>query len=413
MKTLIIGLGSSGKSAASFLLSKGREVIGMDRELHINEEMGFPVFSENDQISLSEVEQVIVSPGISREHPIYKKALMQQIEVIGEAELALRYLNQPCMAITGTNGKTTVTLLTEHILKCAGICARSLGNIGTPLTSYCQNPNQNEILVIELSSFQLETMTTPVFDAGVILNITPDHLDRYPSMREYAAAKCRLQGCLKEDAPFFVNRQMIEEFKDLFILEKTICFNDENFSSKNFFDKSKHEIDNALASWKLVRQFGVDLEQFLLGLQSFKKPSHRIEFVAEIDEVFYYDDSKGTNIDAVVCAVEAMPGKTILIAGGVDKGASYMPWKNFKQKVKKIIVLGQAANKMQEELKDSFLISRAESLEDAILQAKTFAKAGEAVLLSPGCSSFDMFRDYAHRGEEFKRHVHDLQERKI
>ncbi|MES2345920.1 MAG: UDP-N-acetylmuramoyl-L-alanine--D-glutamate ligase [Chlamydiota bacterium] len=412
MKTLIIGLGSSGKAAAALLLSLGREVIGVDSNLSVvSAETTFPVFSDDTCIDFLEIEQVIVSPGISRQHPFYVKALDLGIEVIGEVELALRHLKGRLIAVTGTNGKTTVTLLIEHQLRLFGIQAQAFGNVGTPLTSYCLSSADEDVLVIELSSFQLETMSTQSFESGLILNITPDHLDRYASAEEYALAKCHLQQCLKSNADLYVHGDVLRDYGHL-LDEKRVVRYDllENFKD-GFFDCDRM---NILAAWAVVKGFGLNFDQFCEGLKTFKKPPHRIEFVAEIDGVSYYDDSKGTNVDAVLSAVSAMKGNVVLIAGGVDKGSSYAVWKMaFCGKVKKIIVLGQAADKMMEELQDSFEMKKVDSLALAVAESALFAKEGENVLLSPGCASYDMFLSYVHRGKEFKRHVDDLKIRRI
>lgn len=417
MKILIVGLGSSGKASAALLLAQGHNVIGVDKSPELLAEVdGFPVFLESEPLDFSSIGQVIVSPGIPPSHSHYQQAVDQGIEVIGEAELAFRHLDQPCIAITGTNGKTTVTLLVTHILEHAGFKARALGNIGTPLASYCLAPNKEEVLVVELSSFQLETMQMQAFDAGVILNITPDHLDWHTSMKHYAAAKCHLQKCLKKGAPLFVYDDVISEYGSFLDKDKieryTHLENIETILPLSYRQGCRHDRDNALAAWALVQRFGVSKAQFLAALESFKKPPHRIEFVTQIEGVSFYDDSKGTNIDAVLRAVDAMPGNVVLIAGGVDKGASYAPWLSFAKKVRKIFVIGEAAHKMIGELQKDFSVERCASLEDAVFRAAAHSEKGECVLLSPGCASFDMFRSYAHRGEEFKRHVYDLQERR-
>jgi len=332
--------------------------------------------------------------------------------VIGEAELALRSLSQRAVAITGTNGKTTVTLLVEHILKTAGIKARSLGNIGEPLAAYAMQPDPEEVLVVELSSYQIETLTARAFDAAVILNISPDHLDRYSNMEGYAKAKCDLQKCLREEGALFVHHRVAEEFG--YLLSEPYSIFDATSKTGWTWPQScakwgDHDKENALAAWALCCTYGVSYTQFQNALDTFQKPPHRIEFVCEIDGVCYYDDSKGTNLDAVIQAVRAMPGPVLLIAGGVDKGASYLPWKgNLKGKIKRILVLGQAAEKIDSELGLYFEVEHVDSLLIAVEKAKCHAVKGDVVLLSPGCSSYDMFENYAHRGQEFQRCVRNL-----
>jgi UDP-N-acetylmuramoylalanine--D-glutamate ligase len=276
-------------------------------------------------------------------------------------------------------------------------------------------------MVVELSSFQLELMKTPVVDVGIILNITPDHLDRYTTMEEYAQAKCRLQDLIKPEGTFWVHERVVEEFKSLLKQNYQTYGADcnctywtekiETILPIRYRDLGNHESENVLAAWILCKKFGVSSAAFLAGLETFKKPAHRIEFIASLNGVDYFDDSKGTNIDATIKAVTAMKGPVVLIAGGVDKGSSYEPWKKiFAGKVQQVIAIGQAAAKIAQELKPEVEVEIVPTLQDAVECARNRAQAGMSVLLSPGCSSYDMFRDYAHRGEEFKKFV--LEERR-
>ncbi|HEY2810310.1 MAG TPA: Mur ligase family protein [Rhabdochlamydiaceae bacterium] len=400
-KFLILGLGKSGKAAAALLLSRGEEVWGFDDAILVLESLetvGVHVITDASRIDWRAIDSLIASPGVSPEHLIYKSAVEKKIPVIGEAELALRFLNQKAVGITGTNGKTTVTALITHILHLSGVSARALGNIGEPLCSYAKHPDPQEILVIELSSFQLETLRARALDAAAILNVTPDHLERYPDMESYARAKCAIQHCLKATAPLFVQQKVADSYGHLLSAPYT-----------PFAAKENRDEENVLAAWALCQTLGILPRQFESALKTFQKPSHRVEFVCEINGVCYYDDSKGTNVDAVVHAVQSMTGPAILIAGGIDKGASYMPWAHcLKDKIRSIITIGQAGPKIQRELHLFFPIEHVDSLEAAVTCAAKRAVNGDCVLLSPGCSSYDMFRDYAHRGEEFQRCVHSL-----
>lgn len=435
---LIIGLGISGLAAAELLLRDGYEVVAVDKNCdelscaaHRLIQLGVSIRKETDLLDVGLFDIVVVSPGVHPDHLLYQEADKRGVELIGEAELALRKVRQPCIGITGTNGKTTVTALVEHILRHAGKKARALGNVGKSLAEYFLAPDPEEILVIELSSYQLETLQAPVLDTGVILNITPDHLDRYATMHEYARAKCRLQLCVKLSGSFFVDAKTAQNYKDLLQQERVLTFG--NHEEAHFFtdtkraikneefpqelyalppcyhDKGMHESENILAAWLLTRPFDVSVEQFTQAVETFKKPLHRIEHVANINGVDYYDDSKGTNIDAVIKAVNAMPGKIVLLAGGIDKGSSYSSWEiPFLGKVKKIIAFGQAREKIAKEAGTFCQVDVVEDLEHAVQTASRSAQHGECVLLSPGCSSYDMFRDYAHRGEEFQRCVRQL-----
>ena len=478
MKTLVIGLGKSGRAAYDLLVKDGHSVIGTDDNPdHLKKVSSEGVVAQADP-RVEEFDLIVLSPGIPPTNRLYAKATELGKKITGEAELALRRLHQPCIAITGTNGKTTVTLLTEHILKSSGLKAKALGNVGTPLTSYLGEPQ--EIMVVELSSFQLELMKTPVVDIGMILNITPDHLDRYSTMEEYAKAKCRLQDVMKGPGDFWVHQTVATEFKSLLnsnyqtygtssacdcwtdktvlrsrertqkILPSRLCQSPgdstidnggsinliqpplsiadprelshqpgrQNFLStlpsekietilpNRYRSLGEHESENVLAAWILCRKFGVGSASFLAGLETFKKPAHRIEFVATLEGVDYFNDSKGTNIDATIKAVEAMTKDVILIVGGVDKGSSYEPWKrSFEGKVKQVLAIGQAAAKIAAELKPQFNVEIVATLQEAVEYARRQAKEGMSVLLSPGCSSYDMFKDYAHRGDEFKKFV--------
>ncbi len=430
--TIILGLGVSGRAAAKFLLSQQMSswVLGIDErgsELQLSEEMrelqalGLFIQNETDPIDWTRVEQLIVSPGISPKHPIYFAARNAGVPIVGEVELALRYteyFQKPLLAVTGTNGKTTVTLLVEHVLNAVGIKAKALGNVGISLCDYLLSPGDEEVLVVELSSYQLETMHTPVFRGAVILNISADHLDRYEGMEDYARAKCHVQHLLKNEEGFFVQAQAAAAFGHLLTLKNYQTFEGDLplacLPDLDYTKMGRHDCENALAAWMLCQLFSVSSQQFCKAHATFCRPPHRLEFVCEMGGVSYYDDSKGTNVDAVIHAVRAMKGNVILIAGGVDKGASYLPWKMcFSGIVKTIIAIGEAALKIEKELHPYFTIKHAKTLDLAVQMAKRDAEKGDSVLLSPGCSSYDMFRDFEHRGEEFKRAVQEVKDLEI
>jgi len=432
--TFVLGLGKSGIAAAEYLLMQKKRVVGTDGngsvlktsgEIQRLKSLGLFVQEESDPIDWQRVDELIVSPGISPKHPIYAAARQEGVTITGEAELALPHFNKPLVAVTGTNGKTTVALLVEHILNASGIKAKALGNIGSPLCDALREPGEEEGFVVEMSSFQLETLRTPVFSAAVLLNVTPDHLDRYEGMQDYAAAKFRLQEGLKEGAEFFVQAKAASEFGHLLTKMNFQRFDADAVVEADQSHRieailpwiakaggpslGRHDRENAIAAWALCRPFALSVEQFCRAFATFRKPSHRIEFVKEVEGVYYFDDSKGTNLDAAIQAVSMMSGPVILIVGGVDKGASYLLWKeHFQGKVKEIIAIGEAAPKIYEELHPYFNIKLADCLTSAVHAAASSAEKGDSVLLSPGCSSFDMFRDYAHRGEEFQRIVQIL-----
>ncbi|KIC76652.1 UDP-N-acetylmuramoylalanine--D-glutamate ligase [Neochlamydia sp. TUME1] len=440
-RVLVIGLGLSGRAAASFLLKRQAYVWGVDDNLELLKNhqeikdlitLGLVARHEAEKIEIQDFDFIVVSPGVPPSNPHYIQARQADIEIFGEVELAARFINQPLLAITGTNGKTTTTLLVAHVLNASGKAARALGNLGAPLTTELDALTvgaEEDILVAELSSFQLETLQSAVIDAGVVLNITPDHLDRYPDLQTYAATKLHLKDCLKPEGNLYVYEAVYNEYKKLLGDFKPLTYG--YSSSCDFYldpqliygegqdpyplplayqDVKNHDVENMLAAYALCKERGVNSEQFFNALSTFKKPAHRLEFVRSFKEIAYYDDSKGTNVDAVIRAVTSLKGEIILIAGGVDKGAAYTPWiKAFAGYVKYVFAIGQAAMKIKNDLSFSLPVEERSTLEAAIKDATALAKPGQVVLLSPGCSSFDMFRDYVHRGEEFKRIVNTLE----
>ncbi len=410
-RTVIIGLGISGRSAAAFLLKQKKEVVAVDRnweelskdtKIHVLMDQGMELFPDTKKIDFSSVEMVVLSPGVSPYHPLLQEAKKSGIEIIGEVELGFRYLTNKAIGITGTNGKTTVTLLVAHILNTAGFSAKAVGNVGVPLTSYVSG---TDILIVELSSFQLETLQQKCLDAAVILNITPDHLDRYPSFNEYAKAKKRIVKALKKGAPLYTHPFLhmkrgipYTRVKKMAVLQPLIS------GCRLPIGK-----ENALAAYHLTAQFGVKPKEFMDALFTFSPPPHRIEFVKEINGIFFYNDSKGTNVEAVIHAVKTLQGPIVLIVGGLDKGTSFSPWiQAFKGKVKRIYAIGIAAQKIVKALESDFDVIVSKNLEAAVKLAYKDAHPKDQVLLSPGCASFDCFRNYEHRGEEFKRFVCQL-----
>jgi len=398
MKTLIIGYGVSGKAAEAFLKAQGHVVVVVDKKAE-------GVARDTEDFSLDDVDQVILSPGVPPTHPLIQKAVQLGLEVIGEIELGFRHLQNRCFGITGSNGKTTTVLLTTHILNESGIKARALGNVGDTLTGYLLEADPKEILIIELSSFQLETIKTARLETSIVLNITPNHLDRHPSMQAYVEAKALIQ--LQGET--FVSKQVKEEFSSFFndakIFEKEV----ELINGLSYTKLGMPSKQSVQAAYLLCKRCGVTDTDFLRGLQTFRKPPHRIEWVAEINGVEYYNDSKSSNVNSVIHAVGRVEGSIVLIVGGLHKGSSYQPWiESFKGRVRKIIAYGQAAPMMEFELAKFFPFQKVDRFADAVKIAKLEAKNQETVLLSPGCSSYDQFQNYEHRGEEFKRLVREL-----
>ncbi len=399
-KALVVGLGISGRAACRFLLRAGADVTAYDQKapLIAGESEVEKLVSSGLKLTGSldrfDADFLIPSPGVARSHPLYRQAAIVGAKIIGEAELAFSHMSMPAIGITGTNGKTTVTEMTAHILNDCGRAAFPLGNNGAAL---CDRPQQEGIVVAELSSYQIETLATPALDAAVILNISPDHLDRYGSIEDYAAAKFGLQNILKPGAPFYLHPDLIEQYPSLI---------NRNVSSYITEEALTFEEENLLASFHLVKHFGICKEQFKKSVSTFRKPPHRLEFVKEVKGVYYYNDSKGTNIDSVVKAVGSFSGKVILIAGGKDKGVSFQSWiKPFISKILCICAIGEAKEKIYRELSPHLAVKKFGTLAEALDYSSSIAKEGETVLLSPGCSSFDQYANFEVRGNEFKKIV--------
>lgn len=421
MKVLIVGFGLSGRSAAKVLLKQNAQVTAVDakyqmllEQKEVQELIQRGVHLIGEEGPFETYDTIVTSPGIPPSHP-----LLQQ-KVISEVELGFQNIKQPILGITGTNGKTTVTLLTTHILNFSGKKARALGNVGVPITSAIGTLAEDEIVVAELSSYQLEGLKGKILEASVLLNITPDHLDRYGSMEKYAEAKIQIQKITKDPACFFMGEAcqkwlshsntigysgsaLSTDLVDLFLKNVKICSLPQMLQHRK-----SHDLENFMAAFSLCFSLGVPPEIIREAYASFVKPHHRIQYIGSIHGIKFYDDSKGTNIDAVFRAVEVMEGPVHLIAGGVDKGASYLPWQAFQGKVKKIYCLGAAAPKICLELNPFIPTSIYPDMKEAVLAAFKGAISGDNILLSPGCSSFDMFTDYVDRGRCFQRCVKEI-----
>lgn len=436
-KVLLIGLGVSGKSAAELLLDQGYEIVAVDQQwkkLVESEEArslirrGLHLLFEDDVENFRQFSFAVLSPGISPGSSFVKKVKESGLKITSEIELAISQCEQPILGITGTNGKTTTTLFVEHLLKTGKSKATALGNVGSPLAKAVKLLAKDEMILLELSSFQIDQLKTAKLDQAVVLNITPDHLDRYETMENYAKSKIKIAKLLKNQQPLIVNQSCYEEFKPLFSETPCITFGyglESIFGTdlekiyhhgKLFIDlpqplkKCKSfELENFLAAVALTAHLDLPKEVYLKAYETFRKPKHRLAHVATISGIDFYNDSKGTNIDAVIKAVESIKKPIYLIAGGVDKGFPYTSWINaFEGKVKRIFAIGKAASIIAEQLSHRFSVEICESLHCATTKAYQMASANEAVLLSPGCASYDMFRDYADRGEQFERCVLNL-----
>lgn len=419
-RVLVLGLGVSGTGVVKLLFSQGHTVVGVEEKLSKEKELelaplvqqGMRLVSRVEDGDLKECAFAVVSPGIAPHSGLYQTVERGGIEIIGEADYCFRGVRQPVIGITGTNGKTTVTKLVEHVLNGAGRPARALGNVGASLGEYFVDPKREEIVVAEMSSYQLYRFEQPVFDLGVILNLGEDHLLWHGSMEAYAQAKFQMGSCLKEGGRFFIHEEIKNEYEQFLKMIPFDTFGgivDEKIATNllgEYRKLPKHDLENLVAAWALTAPFGVTQEQFLMGVRSFQKPEHRIERVAQIDGVNYINDSKGTNVSAVIAAVLAMEGPIFLIAGGEDKGGSFAPWiPHFLPRVKRVFAIGDAAEKIKNEIGAKIEVEVVGTMDKAVKRASEMAKSGDNILLSPGCASFDQFRNYRHRGDAFKNIV--------
>lgn len=376
--------------------------------------------------------QIIKSPGIPDSAPLIQDALRKGIPVINELEYASRFTRAKIIAITGTNGKTTTTLLTHHLLKNAGVKVGLAGNVGHSLARQVINDDK-DIYVIEVSSFQLDGMFNFKADVGVLLNITPDHLDRYEyDIQNYINSKFRiLQNMTADDAFIYwaddavigkelSNRDVAATINPISLNQREGCshLNGNQLIIKTENENleipisslpliGKHNILNAMASIIAAAKVGINKEQIINGLKSFRNAPHRLEKVAELNGVQYINDSKATNVDAVYYALDGIEAPIIWIAGGVDKGNDYKLIEGLvKSRVKSLICLGTDNQPLTSFFDDKLeTISETEDIAEAIAIAKNISNEGDTVLLSPACASFDLFKNYEHRGDRFREEV--------
>ncbi len=438
---LVIGMGKSGREAALLLQKKEVKVVvgeiendyKMEKEAEKLRKKGIQVALGSHSLNLlKDKEIVVVSPGVSLMIPLIQEARQKGIPVIGELELAYRYLtNQTVIAITGTNGKSTTVMLTTEILSRAGFEVKMAGNIGIPLSQVAREPSP--VIVVEVSSFQLESVKQFSPHIFSLLNITPDHLDRHSNFAKYIEIKSNLLRKLKVNDFAILNRddEIIyplakkTKAKVIFFSEKekpkkgvflegnkiVACLKDRfviptnNLSLTNF-----HSWENVLCSVAISALFKVKEEVIREALLSFKSLAHRQELVGGIEGVNFIDDSKATNVGAVFKCLNLLEKPIILIMGGRDKGGDFSKLKpKIKEKVKLIILVGEAKRKIKEQLSDIKNLMEVNSIKEAVRISFKMAKKGDSVVLSPGCSSFDEFKNYKERGNVFKREVKKLE----
>ncbi len=381
---------------------------------------------------------IVVSPGVPAKLPQLELARSRGIPVWSEIELAWRFLRGKLVAVTGSNGKTTTTALIAHTLKSASIPTLVGGNIGTPLLSLVETSTDSTVTVAEVSSFQLETIESFRPEIGLLLNLTPDHLDRHASFEEYAAAKMRMfdnqverdVAVLNADDPEVARRMPTRPQVYWFSRQKRVAQGAFLRDGQIFFRqhgsefalarrdqiplRGEHNVENVLAACAAAYLAGADTAAIAAGVKSFRAVEHRLEFVAEVGGVSYYNDSKATNVDAALKAIEAFPGSLFVILGGKDKGSPYTPLREpLRARAKAVLLIGTAADKIAADLEDAVPYIHAETLDRAVQLAADGAQPGDTVLLAPACSSFDQFENYEHRGRAFKEFVARLEKQSV
>ena len=441
-KILVVGMARTGITTAKFLMAKGSLVT--TTEAKSEEEMkeavqaleGMDLSTEwggHQTETFLKQDLIVVSPGVDLSMDPIQKAIRHGVRVISEIELAYHFIHVPILAITGTNGKTTTTLLLGEMLKEDGKEVGVGGNVGEPLVLFADGRDRWEVLVVEISSFQLEAIEDFRPRISVLLNITEDHLDRYSNYTDYIEAKTRIftnqnsgdVAILNRDDPIVMQfGEKVKAKKVLFSLSKrldegafsngqTISLRlggkEEEYSISKAPLKGIHNVENMMAALTAARIFGCSKKAVQNVLEQFKGLEHRLEFVREIGGVRFYNDSKGTNVGSVVKSLQSFSEPVILIAGGKDKNGDLSPLKELVRKqVKHLILMGEAKERMNHELGGLTDTALAKTMEEAVSLARQKAKGGEVVLLSPACSSFDMFKDYKERGKVFKEAVHRL-----
>lgn len=436
--TAIVGAGVTGVSVARFLARRGQRFTLLDTRVdhpqraELESEFGKNrlFFGPLNVEQLARAEEVVVSPGVPLSTPELQQARNAGARVVGDIDLFVHYAKAPIVAITGSNAKSTVTTLVGEMARDAGVKVAVGGNLGTPAMDLLAD--DIELYVLELSSFQLEGVPKLGAKVATILNLSADHMDRYPDLPTYHQTKLRVyygaeqvvynsQSVLTQP-PMSAGAVPITfggraEFRRFGTIEEDdgpwLAWQlDPLMPASELKIKGKHNIDNALAALALGYAAELPIDSMLETLRRFPGLPHRCEWVAEIDGVNYFNDSKGTNVGAAIAAIEGLApakGKVVLIAGGEPKGADFSELrKPVEKSVRCAVLIGRAAEQMAQVLADRTDLQFAESLTDAVEQARTRAEPGDVVLLSPACASFDMFTDYRDRGDQFRRAVEAL-----
>ena len=430
---MVVGMARSGVAAVELLLDqRAREVTAVDQTALQDprlRELGVTV-QPQEAAAFENADLVVLSPGVPADLDLLEPVRGRGVPVIGDLELASWFLQGEIIGITGSNGKTTTTAMTGHILKSSGIPVQVGGNIGTPPASMVKSSREGQWNVLELSSFQLETISSFRAHIGAALNVTPDHLDRHYTFEKYAAAKARLFenqrsddfAVLNADDPvtcgyaqrtrgaskFFSSAHALASGAwieaDAIVLEGRRLM-----ATSEVPLRGVHNLENTMAAALMAQLAGATHEQIRAAVMSFPGVEHRLELVRELDGVAWYNDSKATNVDATLKALAAFPGGLWVILGGKDKNSDYRPLAAaMKEKVRGVLLIGAAADKIENHLHGEVSTVKCGTLESAVRYARASARSGETVLLAPACASFDQFQNFEHRGREFKRLVTGL-----
>jgi len=447
-RVLVVGLGRSGVSSAIFLQERGAKVIVSDSKAEAQLQSEVPALLDrgisietgrHGERTFLDQDLIVVSPGVPSDQPQLQHARTLGIPVIGEVELAFRFLKGKVLAITGSNGKTTTTTLVGEILARSGKKTLVGGNIGTPVISLAGQSTPDTMVVLEVSSFQLESIEQFCPWIAAILNITPDHLDRHHTFQAYVDAKARLFenqapsdiAVLNADDPtcvalqnkvrgkllWFSRKQRVEN--GAFLSGDQIIFRQNHqrqngqeqpvLSRSDIQLKGEHNLENVLAAVAMTMVAGCTPQQVQQAVKEFRAVEHRLELVATIHGVTFYNDSKATNVDATVKALESFPANIHIILGGKDKGSDYTVLNPLlRERVKRVYLIGAATDKIASHVQNATAVVRSGTLERAVRQAFEAATAGDVVLLAPACASFDQFENYEHRGRVFKELVQSL-----
>jgi UDP-N-acetylmuramoylalanine--D-glutamate ligase len=411
IRALVIGMEKSGRAAFEFLHAHGAVVTATDLNFH--DVANFR--PQTDDLLDEEWDLMVPSPGVPLDLPAIERATARGVNVIGEVELAAPYLLGPVIGITGTNGKTTTTSLVGHILRSAKTSVQVGGNIGTPVIAMTETSRKDQWNVLELSSFQLETVNTFRADVAVCLNVTQNHLDRHHTFANYAAAKSNLFRTQKpgDFAVLNAENEVCRSYADI-TAAQVVWFRGGGIADlmppADVPIPGTHNAENVMAAAAVAEIAGVAKPDVVAAVKTFKAVEHRLEFVGEIAGVRFYNDSKATSVDAAMKALDSFAGNLWVILGGKDKGSDYTPLRALlQQKAHAALLIGTAAEKIASQIEGATRVIRADTLECAVTEARKNARPGDTVLLAPACASFDQFQSFEHRGRVFKDLVNGLQ----